>query len=239
MKSLKTVYSTISLFFALLLINTAAFAQSTDEYDLAVPRHAFKFSPGHLMNFHPTVQFAYEQRVARRLTLQGEYGHVINAQHNDERGFANYDDEWNSDRKGYKTKLEAHYYVYATKNGRFAWYSAAELYYNHISYTKQRTTSEYYGETPDTRYEKIHRQRVHYDEGGFNFKFGFVYTMGPVLLDINAGLGHRFIQYNKILPVFKESRDWFEFGPREESRNQPGLAMGVRIGYRFPWRRAT
>lgn len=225
------------LFFALILISTMAVAQDVDRFDLAVPRHAVKFSPGHLLvNYHPTIEFSYEHRIARRWTLQGEYGKIVNIPNSQPEN--RIQDAWDSDRKGYKAKLEARYYVYATRGGRFTWYAAGELYYNKINYQKQMVTHEYYDETRDAIYEKTHRQRVYHEEKGINGKFGFLWHMGPVLVDVNAGLGARFIHYSNLLPIFDEDKDEFlEFTPDETSRDEPGLALGVRVGYRFPWRR--
>lgn len=225
------------LLFALILISTAAIAQDADRFDLAIPRHAIKFSPGHLLvNYHPTVQFSYEHRIARQWTLQGEYGKIVNIP-----GTYRGDrirEAWDNDRKGYKTKLEARYYGYVTRSGRFTWYVAGELYYNKINYQKQMVMYEYLDEYNEVLYEKTYRQRVHHEEKGINGKFGFLWNIGPVLVDVNAGVGARFIHYSKILPIFDEDRDDFlEFTPDETSRDQPGLALGVRIGYRFPWRR--
>lgn len=224
------------LLFALILVSTAAVAQTTDRYDLAVPRHAIKFSPGHLLiNYHPTVEFAYEQRIAPRLTLQGEYGQIVNALSTTTEN--RIEDAWDSDRNGYKAKLEARYYVVATRKGRFTMYAAGELYYNNINYLKQIVTREYYDETPDALYEKTHRQRIYYEEKGISGKFGFLVNMGPVLLDVNAGLRFRSIHYSKILPVFEDDEDSFlDFSNDERSRDEPGLVLGVRLGYRFPWR---
>lgn len=226
------------LLFSLLFISAAAVAQDSDRYDQAVPHQAIKFSPGHLLiNYHPTVEFAYEQRIAHRWTIQGEYGQIVNLQgtYRENR----IEDAWDSDRKGFKAKLEARYYVYATHRARFVWYSAGELYYNNINYKKQMITYEYYDDAKDALYEKNYRQRVYHEEKGLSGKFGFLWNMGPVLLDVNGGLCYRFIHYSKILPAFDLDDDsFFEFSNDETSRDEAGLVLGVRVGYRFSWRRS-
>jgi hypothetical protein len=220
----------------LILVSTAAVAQTTDRFELAVPRHAIKFSPGHLIvNYRPTVEFAYEHRIARQWTLQAEYGRIVNISNtnNEDR----IDDAWESDRRGYKAKFEGRYYITANRSGHFTIYTAGELYYNNINYLKQMVTREYYDDAYDALYEKTHRQRVYHEEKGLSGKFGFLVNMGPVVLDINAGLCYRSIHYSKLLPVFEEDEDDFlDFNPDEHSREEPGLILGVRLGYRFPWR---
>jgi hypothetical protein len=229
--------SPIILCFVLLLISTASIAQDPDLQDLAVPRHAIKFSPGHvLLNYHPSVQLAYEQRIARQWTIQGEYGHILDIGSEGSERYLGTSENYISDRKGYKAKLEGRYYVVATKRGRFAWYAAGELYYNHLAYTKELTTTEF--SEPDI-VTVTYRQRVYNEEKGFNMKYGFVWNVGPLLVDVNAGVGYRIIHYTKLYPVFQQDDvfKWLDTTPSEESRNTPGLALGFRIGYRFPWRR--
>lgn len=215
------------LFFALILLSTVAVAQDSDRFDRAVPRHAIKFSPGHLLiNHHPTIEFSYEHRIAHRLTVQGEYGHIVNTRHESSKG--RYDHAWKSDRKGYKAKVEARYYVSSTKHGEFTGYTAGELYYNNVNYLKQI----------DIRYEGV-SQRVYHEEKGISGKFGFLWNVGPLLLDINGGLCYRFIHYSKLLPAFANDESGFIKTSinDEKSRDEPGFVLGMRVGYRFPWRR--
>jgi hypothetical protein len=225
------------LLVAFILITTATTAQVTDRFDRAVPRHAIKFSPGHLLvNHHPTVELSYEQRIASRLTIQGEYGQIVNI--NEASYKRPVEHAWDSDRKGYKAKLEARYYVIAIGSGRFTMYTAAELYYNNINYKKQIVTREHYDDTWDAIYEKINRQRVYHEEKGISPKFGFIWNIGPMLVDVNAGLRYRVIHYSRILPVFDQDDDsFYDFKNDETSRNEMGLNVGVRVGYRFPWHR--
>lgn len=235
------------LFFALIVISTATVAQDTDRYDLAVPRHAIKFSPGHLLfNRRPTVEFSYEQRIASRWTVQGEYGLIVNIRNTQNDGPTDagwdggrqFDHAWESGLKGYKAKLETRYYVHANRSSRFTVYTAGELYYNNIKYQKRMWTRESYDDTKDAVYEKLHRQRVYHEEKGISAKFGFLWNLGPVLVDVNGGLCYRIIHYSKLLPIFeKDEPDFLEFPTDETSREEPGLVVGVRVGYRFPWRR--
>jgi hypothetical protein len=210
------------LLYALILINivfTAA-AQDIDPFDEAVPHHAIKFSPGHLLiNYHPTIEFSYEQRIAYRWTIQGEYGHIVNIRSENGEGSL---DTWDSDRKGFKSKLEARYYVLATPSGKFTWYTAAELYYNNFDYLKQK----------DTGYE-TRSQRVYHEEKGFSGKFGFLLNMGSFLLDVNSGLSNREIHYSKIDPIFGEGESFLNHPKYETSRTALGLVFCARVGYSF------
>lgn len=195
-------------------------AQEADRFDRAVPRHAVKFSPGHLLiNHHPTVEFSYEQRIAQRWTIQGEYGQIVNIRHDDSNG--QLDDAWDSDRKGYKSKLEGRYYVLATPSGKLVWYTACEVYYNNFNYFKQTET-----------HSGTFGQRVYHEEKGLSGKFGFVVNLGHLLLDVNSGLSSRDIHYSKIDPIFDEEK-WFSKPKDERSRDALGLVFCARVGYSF------
>jgi hypothetical protein len=218
---------------ALLLIlpGTIAHAQDSVRYNRLVPRHALKFSPFHLINFYPTLEFSYEKKITHTFTAQAEYGHVIN--------YSNQDESYRN-KRGYKMKLEVRKYFAPVVHRRLLFYGAAEYYKNDITFDRQFTTRECFGNDCEHSIIRYQYYPVQYIEQGFSVKFGLIkYFFSDFFLDINSGWTIRFVDYDEVIPkgipAFPEGMedDLFFDIPNEEDRVVPCPVLGIRIGYRL------
>jgi len=189
-----------------------------------VPRQAIKISPFHLVSFYPTLQLAYEMRVASRFTVQAEGGVVLNA-FNDNQRFQN--------KRGAKAKLELHYYFFPLARAKMIYYAAFELYWNAVNFDRRQVQEECFDLECNHRYTREFNYRVTYREPGFGVKAGFVkYFSRSVFMDINSGWAVRFIDYNDPYDNGDEvSLGWLPPIPNEEDRVVLSPIVGIRFGY--------
>lgn len=190
-----------------------------------------KFSPFHLINFYPTLEFSYEKKITSTFTAQAEYGHVINYNNNDE----SY-----RDKRGYKMKLEVRKYFAPVVYRRLIFYGAAEYYKNDIVFDRRFAARECFGNDCEHSIIRYQYYPVQYNEQGFSIKFGLIkYFLSNFFLDVNSGWAIRFVDYDETMPnsilAFPEGDEGvFIFNiPYEEDRVVPGPVLGIRIGYRL------
>lgn len=201
-------------------------AQDSLLYSSLVPRHALKISPFHLFGFYPTIQVAYEMKVARRFTLQLEGGYVVRYQNNDT--------EY-QDKRGVKGKLELHYYMLPSARARLIYYGAAEIYWNAVNFDRVTSQQECFDLECNHVYMREYKYKVMYREPGIALKAGFVKYFGYFFMDINSGWGIRFVDYTD--PSFGEGitnevNGWGMISiPNEDDRIALSPIFGIRFGY--------
>ncbi len=216
------------LLFLLVIISTECIAQDSLLYQSFIPRHAVKISPFHLLSFYPTIQLAYEVKIAKRLSFQIEGGYVINYK-------VNVDPEYQNKRGG-KGKLELHYYMLPSTRAQLIFYGAAELYYNAVDFDRRVTREECFNTDCNQRITRQYTTKVMYREPGIGLKMGFVKYFSDFFIDINSGWAIRFISYTEsenIRNFFNnDNMRWLNI-PNEEDRVALAPIIGIRLGYRL------
>jgi hypothetical protein len=218
-----------SLFFLLVVFSSRANAQDSLLYPMLVPHHAVKISPFHLVSFYPTIQLAYEVKMARRATIQLEGGYVLDYP-------TNINDDYR-DKRGVKAKLELHYYMLPSRRANLVYYGALELYWNAVDFDRLTTQTECFDANCNHTFTRQYWYTVNYREPGFGFKLGFVKYFSDFFMDINSGWGVRFITYSSepemsFGPV-TDVMGWQSFSPNEEDRTALSPIVGMRFGYRI------
>jgi hypothetical protein len=212
----------------MILASTCALAQVRDTTLSAVPGSAIKVSPLHLINFYPTVQVSYEQRIFPRFTLQAEGGYVMDYG-NDEESFQN--------RRGMKLKLEGRYYLGSVSTRANIHYVSMESYMNMVDFDRYGIVEECFDEGCNHPYVRRFPYKMEYMERGISLKAGVIwYVSSRFFVDGNGGLTLRNIDYHKPpLPArIGHKDDWSLIEiPNETDRLAVSPNMGVRIGYRF------
>ena len=201
-----------------------AFCQEQKSIGELVPEHAIRFSPLHLINLYPTIQFSYEKKIQERMTAQLELGYII------ENNF--YPELRN--KQGYKVKGEGRYYLHASPNGRRLLYGAIELYRNSVNYEEEQWRTGCLDPECTVRIRQRNEYPVRYREHGFNLKCGFMKYFSDFFIDINSGWGIRFIDYDKPEINSEFWDEWSMFSiPNDNDRTTLSPILGVRIGYRL------
>jgi hypothetical protein len=192
---------------------------------MCIPQQAVKFSPLHLINFYPTIEFSFEQKIASQVTLQLEAGYVLD-----------YETDWNEDflnKRGVKLKLEARYYFFGRIDKRKAYYVAGEAYSNIINFDRVITTQECFDIECDHPFMRTAEYKMEYREKGFSIKAGLVKRFGKFLLDLNSGLTVRDIEYREPSNWIEQfPDDWTIWDiPNETDRIVLSPNFGIRFGY--------
>lgn len=207
---------------------SCTFAQKRDSTWSAVPSSAIKTSPYHLLNFYPTIQVSYEQRLFRRVTLQGEGGYVLD--------YGN-DDESFEDRRGMKVKLEGRYSLRLSRGPRAYLLLVTGAIYEQGRLQRYAIVEECFDGDCSHSYVRRFPYGVEYSEHGVSLKAAVLwYVHLRFLVDLNAGLTLRNIDYDE--PPLPEGAgrkvDWFSLNiPNEADRLIFSPNIGVRIGYRL------
>lgn len=222
--------TTLCLLLLLLVCTTGVNAQDSLRYEKLVPRHALKFSPFHLINFYPTLEFSYEKKITRTFTAQAEYGYVLSYNQ----------DESYRDKRGYKMKLEVRKYFAPVLYRSLIFYGAAEYYRNNIDFDREFRQQECFGTDCEHTIMRYRYYTVQYNEQGFSVKFGLMkYFFSNFFMDVNSGWTLRFVDYDETIPngiaafPLGDEDDLFFDIPNEEDRVVPCPVLGIRIGYRF------
>ncbi len=190
----------------------------------AIPRHAVRVSPLHLLNFYPTVQLGYEAHVKGRFSIYAEGGAAVNLSENNDR-FLN--------KRGIKLKLEPRYYLSVSRKGHILWYGAGEVYYNRINFDRKARNIECFDLDCQFQYERQFLERGAYREHGFGIKGGLMIGRDRFFLDINSGFAIRIIDYDlPPIAVGWESNGWYDI-PNETDRTALTPLVGIRLGYRL------
>lgn len=196
----------------------------------AIPRHAVRVSPLHLLNFYPTVQLGYEANIRNRFSIYTEGGVAVNITQRDERFL---------DKRGIKLKVEPRYYLSASRKGHVLWYAAGEAYYNKINFERKTRLIGCFDLDCQFRYERQSLEKGTYREHGFGIKGGMMIGRNRFFVDINTGFAIRIIDYSlPELPVGWEGdgRAWYDI-PNETDRTAFTPLVGVRLGYHLINRR--
>ncbi len=222
----------ISLLVIFILSAASVYSQDSLGYKRLVPSHAFKFSPFHLINFYPTLEFSYEKKLTKVFTAQVEYGYILDYPGNN--------DESYKDKRGYKMKVELRRYFAPVVYRNLVFYGAAEFYWNDVDFDRLFSQQECFGLDCDHAIIRYSYYPVRYNEQGFSLKFGLVkYFFTNFFMDVNSGWSMRFIDYDAFMPngvpAFPEGdvEDFMFDIPNEEDRVVPSPVLGIRIGYRF------
>lgn len=213
---------------SMILASTCALGQVRDTTVSAVPGSAIKVSPLHLINFYPTIEISFEQRIFPRLTLQAEGGYVLD--YNDE-------EESFQNRRGMKLKLEGRFYLGRLRNEENIHYVSVESYMNRVDFDRYGIVEECFDEGCNHPYVRRFPYKMEYRERGISLKTGVIWYVSPrFFVDGNAGLTLRNIDYNKPpLPArVGHKDDWSLIKiPNETDRLAVSPNMGMRMGYRF------
>lgn len=187
--------------------------------------HIIKWSPLHLSNFYPTLQFAYEYKWSPEFSIQLDAGLVVNS--------ATWrDTERFSDKRGIKLKSEFRYYFYVSES--IFRYLSAEAYTNIINFDRNTTQIECFDLDCTIQFSRRYLYKVKYREQGLSFKYGYVRKFDRVILDFNFGLTLRNVEYKKpnLPDALNDFQRDFAFSiPNEEKRLAFSPALGLRIGY--------
>jgi Protein of unknown function (DUF3575) len=215
------------LCFLLLLISSLSFGQDS-LFRKLIPRHTVKFSPNHLINFYPTIQFAYEVRIKSRFSVQLDGGYVLNFNVNNNTEYQN--------KRGIKAKVEMRYYFFPSERSTLVYYGAVELYRNVINFDRQLTTQECFDLACNHTYSRQRDYTVNYRETGFGLKIGFTKYFHRFLIDLNSGWIVGFPRYAD--PYADAGFDdvitgWTPFIIDETQRVTFLPVLGVRFGYRI------
>jgi hypothetical protein len=215
--------------FVLLLCNRLA-AQDSLTVDMLVPDRAIKLSPLHLMNFYPTIEISYEQKIAGRVTAQAELGYVLSYP------MANGYDEDFQNKRGVKTKLEVRYYFWGRVDRKKMYYVSAEPYRYIINFDRQDERTECFDLECNDRFIRKYNYKMEYRENGMSVKAGLIRYFSNFFLDLNSGFTIRNIRYNEpdwLVPGFDDEMwEFFEI-PNERDRVAFAPHFGIRIGYRL------
>lgn len=219
-------------FIILFLVTGSCFAQDSIRFDKLIPRTALKFAPATLLNFYPTLEFSFEQKIVKRFSVQIGYGHVIKID-------KSFDSEYQN-KKGYKTNLEIHYYLMPSRKYNLVYYIASGGYINAVDFYRETSQQECYDLSCNHTFTRYYNYTVNYREHGFTLKFGFVkHFPKSIFIDVNGGWSFRYIDYDQpLIPpgmnnfVMDES---FLFGniPIEDDWFTLTPLVGFRVGYRF------
>lgn len=212
---------------------TTVFGQDNQRFETAVPRHAIRISPLHLLSFYPTIQLGYETLIYKNITTYVEGGYVV--EHNEAVGGIDRDEFGN--KRGFKVKVEPRWYALETDSRKVTFYVALELYVNRVNFDRTEKVVECYDADCVHAYETRRSYLVKYREHGVAPKWGMMIYIGRVFLDINAGFALRHVDYIK--PTVPSPIDpevtFLDFGntPNEEKRTVLAPVFGGRIGFRF------
>jgi hypothetical protein len=216
----------------LFIIASTCCAQDSVQFNKLIPRTALKIAPLTMVNFYPTVELSFEQKIGRRISAQVGYGYVLNYN-------SNYDPEYQN-KRGYKVKLEIRYYLMSSEKYNLSYYISPGVYMNVVDFDREAARQECYDLSCTNTFTRYYTYVVNYREQGFTLKFGFVkHFSKSVFMDINGGWSLRFINYDEPaippgLNTFGNENDSFlsDF-PNEEDRVGLMPMLGFRIGYRF------
>jgi len=211
------------------LLASSAFAQDSLLYSLLIPRQAVKISPFHLLSFYPTLQLAYENKVARRFSVQLEGGYVLHYKMNEDPRYQH--------KRGVKAKLELHYYMLPSERARLIYYAAAEVYWNAVNFDRLTSQQECFDINCSHVFTRQYTYTVRYREPGFGVKLGFIKYFSDFFMDINSGWGVRFINYtDPSAPpgLINDVNNWGMISiPNEDDRTTLSPIIGIRFGYRL------
>jgi hypothetical protein len=215
-----------------LFLFSGASAQDSLTVSMLVPDKAIKVSPLHLLNFYPTIEVSYEQKLWPDITAQFEVGWVV--------PIGNYVDDDFLNKRGVKLKLEGRYYFWGRTDRRKMYYLAVEPYMNMINFDRQRTRTECFDLECTSLFTRSTVAKMEYREQGVSVKGGLIrYWSKNIFIDVNSGFTFRNIRYTDAPPpptiggVFINDEGNFLDIPNEQDRIAIIPQLCARIGYRL------
>ena len=189
-----------------------------------VSTKAIKFSPFHLINFYPSVQFAFEKGLTSTSSIQIDLGYVFN--------YGNVSDEF-IDKRGIKAKLEYRHFLLKS-SGKNLTYISVEPYLNAVNFDRNETIVNCFDLDCTMQFSQRSKYLVRYRETGLSGKFGFIaHVSDRIIVDINYGLMIRIVDYKKENQVDEIQWNGFFQIPNENKRIGIGPVLGLRVGYKF------
>lgn len=218
------------LFTVTLFLHAGMYAQPSADSHSVVPFSIVKVSPFHLLNFYPTAELSYEQRILPRITVQAEGGYVLDYSSNTDLKFQN--------KRGVKLKLEGRYYFGVHARTETLFYSALEASSSMIEFDRYGVVQECFDGTCNHPYNREFTLEVHYQERGATIKGGLLWFSEPrLLIDVSVGFTLRDIHYHEpTLPPGARINDepgFLRIRPSEEDRREVSPNIGLRLGYRL------
>ena len=182
-----------------------------------------------LIFFYPSIQFAYEHQINRRISAQAEAGIVVDYLGD---GYENLEFQ---NKRGAKIKAEFRYYPSGLRRNRPNYYASLEPYFNLVNFDREINQTECLDINCTQQFQHRYLFLVKYREEGISFKNGLQINKGWFTVDFSAGLRLRFVNYIK--PAIPNGiDDWFDaffldFSPNEEKRMSVGIITDVKVGY--------
>ncbi len=212
----------------LVLFYSNTWGQDTLTVDMLVPDKAIKVSPLHLINFYPSVQVAYEQKISRRTTLQLDMGYVFDYDGDNDPDFQN--------KRGVKGKLEGRYYFWGRTDRKKMYYGSAEGYANVINFDRHDFRQECFDLECNDVFMREYNYTMKYREQGVSLKAGMIRYMGDrFIFDLNSGFTLRHVEYREPPNLPPSWMDFMFFPdiPNERDRVTISPNLGIRFGYRL------
>ena len=219
------------LYNLLVLINSVTMAQLQLSEEALVPDQAIKLSPLHLLNFYPTIEVSFEQRIFPRITTQLEAGYVLN--------YDSQNGEHYQNKQGVKLKLEGRYYLKRGNGENKIVYLAAEPYLNVIDFVRRSVVEDCFDAGCTTIFTRQYKDPGKYREQGVSIKIGTLWYLDMkfrTFVDFNLGMSVRHIRYD-LPPRYNgfhvDDGSSFFWGPDKDKRTALSPCAGLRLGYRF------
>lgn len=198
------------------------------------PVMAVKWSSLHLIYFYPSLQVAFEHKVAKNITLQYDLGLVFNPPDNLNESYRK--------RRGFRGIAELRYYLPSPPKVPF--YAAGEFYSSRINFDRSYTLGFdcLDGECLYFRYDTY---KVRNKQQGIGLKYGILLFPGwnkhrSFFFDFNAGVAFRSIRYHEVgkpresnITFFGNEKNAISFSPDEDDRREFRPILGIRLGYSF------
>ncbi|GCC49997.1 hypothetical protein SanaruYs_02120 [Chryseotalea sanaruensis] len=214
------------LFTSILLLTSVALSAQDSLQIKHRPDHAIKWSPLHLWGFYPSLQFAYEKSLGKKLAVQADVGYVVNYGGGSNTEYMN--------KRGVKLKAELRYY-FESLSSRDGFYMSIEPYITSINFDRSVTLTECFDPDCQNSFLRNYAYKVEYREMGISGKGGYmIYFDRRIFLDVSLGWSWRSVDYDQPSTVPVSTTGGFNFfGPNEEDRIVLSPLFGARLGYRF------
>lgn len=222
----------LTLVFALFVLANPLFAQGDDEKSEKesgiIPVVVVKWSPLHLLNTFSTAHLDVEVKLAKNITFQAGGSPVIpTTSTNSTIG----------ERRGYKLKSEARYYFTPRPGRNTLFYLALSFDYNRLMNEKWGTFGFdcVWDNCAYQQSTKFEERRITQVVGG---RFGLhIYLTHWLLLDVNAGVGIRWLDFDRIngpedYDFYGEEFHEWTFRSYEDMIT-PAILLGAKFGVKI------
>lgn len=196
-----------------------------------------KFAPLSLLDIYSSIQFAVEQKVGAKTSLQLEAGYILPIDLNDGREEADYEN-----MHGLRLRSEFRYYLVLNKSRTGGMYMAPEFLFINLDYDVEEIAEIYFLHGNGWSYYKQLEFEVDKKVFGYHLKVGYqkVFTDGFVL-DFYAGLGGRNVVIQSGRPaedgleMVRDRDEWRLFPVEKEDGNfsRISASLGFKLGFRL------